>query len=395
MRVRGLIAVLALAGGLVLFGAEAPAFAYGDWNTNGVIDLDDYAQFSACLTGPGGGVGTGCDVFDFDADTDVDVFDFAAFQRVFGTSTPLEMVFISAGEFEMGDSFGDGIWVELPVHTVYLSPYSINTHEVTNQQYADGLNWAYGQGGLIEVTGGVVYKYNSGTSYPYCDTDSYDSGSCIVWNGSTFAVESGRENQPMVKVSWYGSAAYANWRSAMDGRTPCYDTTPWTCNFAANGYRLPTEAEWEKAARGGVPGHRFPWSDTDTIQHARANYRSYWSGGAPYYPYDTSPTDGYHPDFDDEGYPYTSPVAYFAPNGYGLYDATGNVREWCNDWYEMGYYGSSPYDNPQGPVSGTHRVARGGNWYDDAYSCRCAYRTGKTPDDRYYYLGFRLTLDSE
>ncbi len=92
---------------------------------------------------------------------------------------PPGMVEVPGGSFEMGDSFGEGSSSELPVHTVYLSPYSIDTCEVTNQQYADGLNWAYAQGGLITVTGGVVYKYNSGTSYPYCDTTTSSSLSLI------------------------------------------------------------------------------------------------------------------------------------------------------------------------------------------------------------------------
>ena len=208
---------------------------------------------------------------------------------------PGGMVLIPGGSFEMGDTFDEGQSDELPVHTVYLSPYSIDTCEVTNQQYADGLNWALAQGGLITVTSGVVYKYNSGTSYPYCDTTTSSSYSRITWNGSTFGITAGKEAHPMVLVSWYGSVAYCNWRSGMEGKPLCYDLSSWTCNFGVAGYRLPTEAEWEKAARGGTPGHRFPWSDTDTIQHARCNYRSYWSGGAPYYPYDTNPTEGLSP----------------------------------------------------------------------------------------------------
>ena len=331
--------------------------------------------------------------------------------------SPPGMVFIPGGEFQMGDTFDEGSSAELPVHTVYISPYSIDTCEVTNQQYCDGLNWAWSQGGLITVTSGIVYKAGSGTSYPYCDTDSYDSDSCIVWNGSTFTVESGRENQPMVEVSWYGSVAFCNWRSAMEGKPLCYDLSTWTCNFGVAGYRLPTEAEWEKAARGGVPGHRFPWSDTDTIQHARANYYSYWSGGVPYYPYDTSPTQDYHPLWGVSPYPYTSPVGFFTGalqykadwgwpgsatsyqtangvNGYGLYDMAGNVWEWCNDWYSGSYYSGSPGSNPTGPGSGTCRVLRGGSWRGSAPSCRCAYRYGGTPACRGSSFGFRLALDS-
>jgi len=304
------------------------------------------------------------------------------------------MVLIPADEFQMGDTFDEGDSDELPVHAVYVDAFYVDRYEVTNQQYADALNWAYGQGGHITVISGVVYKYNSGTSYPYCNTDSADSESCIVWNGSTFTVENGRADQPAVHVSWYGSVAYANWRSAIEGRPLGYDLSTWYCNWNS-GYRLPTEAEWEKAARGSVAGHRFPWSDTDTIQHARANYYSYWVGGVPYYPYDTNPYEGYHPQFDDGGYPYTSPVGYFAPNGYGLYDMAGNVWEWCHDWYSSTYYSSSPHSNPHGPGSGTYRVLRGGGWIGSANNCRAASRGDDYPVIRIDGYGFRLALDSE
>ena len=296
------------------------------------------------------------------------------------------MVLIPAGEFTMGNTFDpdEGWSGELPVHTVYVSAFYMDKYEVTNEQYAAGLNWARSQGNLITVTNGVVYKYSSGTSYPYCYTNSADSDSCIVWNGSTFSVESGRSNQPVVDVSWYGSAAYANWRSVRDGRQPCYNLSTWSCDFTRNGYRLPTEAEWEKAARGGTPGHRFPWSDTDTIQHSRANYYSDSD-----YSYDTSPTRGHHPTFNTGAYPYTSPVGYFAPNGYGLYDMAGNVWEWCNDWWDSGYYSGSPRDNPRGPQSGSWRVLRGGCWGLLAGCCRSAGRRDLRPDSSWSLVGFR------
>jgi formylglycine-generating enzyme required for sulfatase activity len=138
------------------------------------------------------------------------------------------------------------------------------------------------------------------------------------------------------------------------------------------GYRLPTEVEWEYAARGGLSGKRFPWGDT--IEHSQANYRSYSEIS-----YDTSLTRGYHPTFNAGGFPYTSPVGSFAANGYGLYDMAGNVLEWCTDWYAE---------------EGSDRVLRGGCWAYSygAYFCRSALRDFCSPDDAYFGIGFRAAL---
>jgi formylglycine-generating enzyme required for sulfatase activity len=278
---------------------------------------------------------------------------------------PTGMALIPAGSFQMGNCMdpGEGYSDELPVHTVYVSAFYMDKCEVTKAQWDEVYTWAVGQG----------YSFD----YP----------------GSGKAA-----NHPVQAIDWYDAVKWCNARSEKEGRVPAYYTDAalsvvYKTGQAApyvrwdRGYRLPTEAEWEKAARGGVGGHRFPWSDSDTIQHGRANYYSYSA-----YSYDTSPTRGDHPSFATGGFPYTSPVGYFAPNGYGLYDMAGNVWEWCWDWYASDYYGSSPPADPRGPPGGSYRVIRGGGWYNFAGRCRVSRRNYVWPDFRYYDIGFRSVL---
>ena len=289
------------------------------------------------------------------------------------------MAYVPAGEYQMGDHH-DGMPWALPVHSVYIDAFWIDVYEVTNQSYADYLNTAKAQG-RVTVTGNVVYQVG-GAGQVLCDTTASTSYSRITWNGSTFGVTAGKETHPMAEVSWYGACSYANQRSRDEVLTPCYDEATWVCDFGANGYRLPTEAEWEKAARGAEynPYYRYPWGNT--LDGSKANYES--SGD----PYETGP------------YPWTTPVGYYdggqippgvdMANGYGLYDMAGNVWEWCNDWLSSSYYGSSPYDNPTGPPAGSARVIRGGGWYIDPSYLRSAYRNFLYPTTRYSRIGFRV-----
>jgi len=147
-------------------------------------------------------------------------------------------------------------------------------------------------------------------------------------------------------VSWYGVAAFANWKSAENDLPACYDLDTWECDFDAGGFRLPTEAEWEKAARGGHhdPYYMYPWGSNQTN-----NYEGNFVGsGDPY----------------EEEIPATTPVGYYpVQNDYGLYDIVGNVWEWCYDFWDLDYPSESPYDNPTGPDKGTIHVNKGGGYH--------------------------------
>lgn len=240
------------------------------------------------------------------------------------------------------------------VHTVYVSAFYMDRTQVTQALWDEVYQWAIAHG----------YGF-----------DNPGSGKAA--------------NHPVQSVSWYDVVKWCNARSEKEGRVPAYyrnaaqafvyrggrvdvknERVKWD-----KGYRLPTEAEWEKAARGGTSGRRFPWSDTDTIQHARANYSSHSDDA-----YDTSLTRGYHPAFAVGGEPFTSPAGSFAPNGHGLFDMAGNVYELCWDLISADYYGKSPASDPQGvPVSDGSRVIRGGCWRGMARYCRTAHRFPVSP----------------
>jgi formylglycine-generating enzyme required for sulfatase activity len=203
-------------------------------------------------------------------------------------------------------------------------------------------------------------------------------------------------NHPVQTVDWYDVVKWCNARSQQAGKTPVYYTdagmtqvytsgevTPYV-KWSATGYRLPTEAEWEKAARGGLSGQRFPWGNV--IDESLANYY----GNTATYGYDLGP-NGYNTAFATGGSPYTSPVGYFAPNGYGLYDMAGNLFERCWDWYGTPYAGGT---DPRGPASGSYRVNRGGSWNAYAINCRSAIRGNGYPSNSGYDIGFRSVLPS-
>lgn len=286
--------------------------------------------------------------------------------RIFDPNPPAGMALIPAGAFTMGDTFDEGDSDERPAHIVSTSAFYMDRYEVTKVLWDEVFQWATDHGYHFDFS-------NSG------------QGKAV--------------SHPIHSLTWYDALHWCNARSQKENLVPAYYTDADLTavyktvalviyvNWSASGYRLPTEAEWEKAARGGKSGQRFPWGNT--ISHDQANYYSERPGNPPYYPYDVNPTQGYHPAFAMGENPYTSPVGYFAPNGYGLYDVAGNVWEWCWDWYLGNYYSSSPASDPRGPASGSVHVVRGGGWGYSANACRMAIRGNMGPTVRYYEVGFR------
>lgn len=216
------------------------------------------------------------------------------------------MVLIPAGEFLMGNGDTRAPYNEKPPHTVYVDAFYMDATEVTNRQYK----------AFLDATGHSKPRY---------------------WNNSRF----NQPDQPVVGVTWEDAMQYAAWA----------------------GKRLPTEAEWEYAARGGLNAMQYPWGSEDA--KGRACYGQPFVSGKP------------------------CPVGSFSPNGYGLYDMAGNVAEWCSDWYRPDAYKDARSNNPTGPAKTSQKVIRGGSWYEDAYYIRCSARKGLGPGTYSNAVGFR------
>jgi formylglycine-generating enzyme required for sulfatase activity len=304
--------------------------------------------------------------------TEIIVTAVVASVNVFTSGPSAEMSFIRAGAFVMGDVMADGYTAEMPIHTVAVSAFFIGRFEVTKAIWDDVLTWATNRAAAVR------YGF-----------DNLGDGKAA--------------NHPVQNVFWFDCLKWCNARSEKEGLTPCYTVGGSVyrtggaypvCNWSASGYRLPTEAEWEKAARGGAAGRRFPWEETNTIQHARANYSSDRSK-----PYDNSPTLGYHPTYAIYPMPFTSPVGMFAPNGCGLYDMAGNVAEWCWDAYDAAYYSSSPPEDPRGGSDHSAPggiVMRGGGWYLFAAHCRVASRSlHQNATYKHNQLGLRVVRKAQ
>ena len=303
-----------------------------------------------------------------------------------------------------------------PQQTITLSRFSLARTEMTNAVCAEILNWAAERDSVVEIGDGEGMGWAavpSPTNYVLMDLTK----SMLVWNGSGVSVPAGYELHPVTGVTWPGAAMLCNWRSAMDGFEPAYTFTPTTslhvyditCDFFKNGYRLPTEAEWEKAARGGsilpgganpLPDRRYPWGDEGPrVELAHGRQGSVRANVSVLY---NTVSQARGPIFSG-----ALPVGSF-PLGVGPYghlDLLGNAAEWCWDWVDLGYYATAPADDPTGPAAETisptvndWKALRGDSW-SRAYIPRMdAYTSeegcGKRRWAPYPYaasdLGFRL-----
>jgi len=232
------------------------------------------------------------------------------------TKTGVEMVLVPAGSFEMGDKKGKKD--EQPAHSVTLSAFYMDKYEVVQKDFE-------------KMTG---------------------------MNPSKF----GGDGQPVEQIRWFEAIEYCNERSRREGLEPCYDLETGACNFEANGYRLPTEAEWEYACRAGTKTRYF-FGDSPGKLKFYAWYKKN-SGKRAH------------------------PVGKRKPNDWGLYDMAGNLREWCNDWYAADYYAQSPKQDPRGPAEGTKRVLRGGCWATREDTCTSAVRFADAPELADVCLGY-------
>ncbi|MDR2870871.1 MAG: formylglycine-generating enzyme family protein [Deferribacteraceae bacterium] len=230
---------------------------------------------------------------------------------------PMGMVYVEGGTFTMGDNNGE-YDDEAPEHQVTVSSFYMSIYEVTQAEWT-------------AIMG---------------NNPSYFEG----------------DNLPVDQVSWYAALEYCNRRSIAEGLTPVYDVEGETADWSANGYRLPTEAEWEYIAKGGNKNANYTYSGSDDIDAI-----------------------GWYDDGDSEG---THPVGMKAPNDLGLYDVSGNVWEWVWDWDAD--YTAEDQTNPKGPDSGEYRMLRGGSWYADPVALRPEHRGYEDPDNADETMGLRV-----
>ena len=262
-----------------------------------------------------------------------------------------EMVFIRGGTFRMGTD--DGMPHEGPAHEVTVKSFWIDRHEVTVAEFAR----------FVEATRYVTEAERFGWSGVFdARTGDWTRVDGANWRQPEGIGSQAQPREPVTQVSWNDAQEYARWA----------------------GKRLPTEAEWEYAARGGLAGRRYAWGD-DLRPHGRP-VANWWQGHFP------------DRDTGEDGFTGRAPVGSFAPNNFGLHDVAGNVWEWCADWFDESYYRRSPGRDPRGPEGGAERVLRGGSWMCSENFCtnyRVAGRGHATPDTGLNNLGFRCARDAD
>ena len=279
------------------------------------------------------------------------------------------MVLLPGGAFLMGTDDGVGYPQdgEGPVRRVTLRPFRIDAAAQSNERFAafiaatkyvteaERYGWSFVFGGLLADD--VPHTRAAAAAPWWRQVEGAD------WRhpeGTQSSVE-GREQHPVVHVTWSDAMAYCAWA----------------------GSRLPTEAEWEYAARGGLEGRRYPWGDE--LTPGRTHRCNIWQGEFP------------RTNTVDDGYYGTAPVTAFEPNGFGLHNMCGNAWEWCADWFSPRFHINGPRDNPAGPPEGTHRVIRGGSYLcheSYCYRYRVAARSANTPDSSTGNTGFRCARDA-
>lgn len=296
-------------------------------------------------------------------------------------SKRLEMSYIPSGKFMMGSPADEeGRGDDEGRHRVYITrPFWLGKHEITNGQF----------NAFVKATGYVTAAEKEGSGFGWdAQKRSFGEIKGISWRNPGFPWDpEGKAafdawykpdvpwnpekeswfNLPVVMVSWFDATAFCEWLSGISGEK----------------FGLPTEAQWEYASRAGSTG-LYWWGDSTTQACQYANVFNQKNKGKWGMNWDGFPCD--------DGYEGLSPVGAFGANPFGLYDVTGNVWEWCADWYETNYYGSSPKEDPQGPANGAMRVYRGGSWCYYPEMCRLAYRFRDGPGIRCYLLGFRLAV---
>jgi formylglycine-generating enzyme len=268
------------------------------------------------------------------------------------------LVLIRGGAFQMGSD--DGEADEKPVHSVTVRDFYLGKYELTVAQFKT----------FVDATG---YK---------TDAEKNDAGS-YFWIDGKWELKPGTNwrhdaegklrpqneyKHPVIHLSWNDATEYCKWLSQKNGKT----------------YRLPTEAEWEYAAGNGSRHTKYSWGNGEPSGKNGGNVADESKRPGNGSSWDTK-FDGYN-----DGYWYTAPIGSYNPNDFGLYDMTGNVWEWCSDWYGSDYYKNSPSNNPTGSATGSYRVQRGGSWLSNPQDCRVADRCNDAPGVRYYGTGFRL-----